>query len=391
MRILHVIPSVAKQRGGPSKAIIQMVAAQRDLGIDAVIASSNEDGSQQLDVPLDRLTEHQGVPIIFFSRWHSKIAAVREFTYSSSFKTWIRLNIREYDVIHIHAIFSFFSSYAMYQARLNKVPYIVRTIGQLEHWSLQQSKRRKNLFLGLFERKNIESASAIHFTSESEHDQALQRFPSLKGHVIPLGIDPPVTLNEARQQLCDQYELEENQTILLFLGRLHEKKGIEPLLYALSQTDSHPYLLIAGNGEEAYTQKLLALTASLGLSETCKFVGFKEGHDKTVLLQGADLFALTSYSENFGIAVLEAMAHGTAPFISDGVALSKAVEENKLGWVTVTDPTTIAQKIEPVLLNRGLLESTGQRAKSYVAKHYRWDAICKELLDLYKSTTQRLN
>jgi len=191
LKVLHIIPSVAPCRGGPSKAVIEMVYALRKAGVNAEIATTNDDGRNKLDVELKRLIQHRGVPIRFFNRVSPPVKAMREFIYSNQFERWLKSNITNYDVIHIHAVFSFCSSRAMQLARRNNVPYIVRPIGQLEQWSLAQSPARKKYYLKLIERRNLEAASVVHFTAPSEQRQALQLLPNLPGKVIPLGLDLP--------------------------------------------------------------------------------------------------------------------------------------------------------------------------------------------------------
>ncbi len=388
LKILHVIPSVSPARGGPSKAIIEMVYALRKLDVNAEVATTNDDGRNTLDVPLNQKIEHQGIPLRFFKRFSPNINAVREFAYSHDFKSWLKQHITDYDVIHIHAIFSFCSTYAMTQARKHNVPYIVRPIGQLENWSLTQSNLKKKCYLWLIEQKNLQKAAALHFTAEPEKKQASHVIPNLKSHVIPLGINPHPLIPDANKKMVSRWELKQGIPTLLFLSRLHPKKGLELLLDSLTQLheldDTFKFqLVIAGSGEANYVESLKAKVHQIGLQNQCYFIGFVEGPEKELLLQGSDLFALTSHSENFGIAALEAMCSGTAVLISQDVALSQVVNEHELGYTTNLTTDSICKALTTALAQLDKNQTMGDTARAFVKQHYQWPVISKKIKNLY--------
>jgi len=373
LKVLHVIPSIADCRGGPSKAILKMVASLREAGVDAQIATTNDDGP-------------------FFNRFSPPINAVREFTYSGDFSRWLKTHINEYDILHIHAIFSYCSTYAMLLARKKSIPYIVRPIGQLQDWSLQQSPIKKSLYLRLLERANLESASGIHFTSEAEMLEAEQHF-KLRSKVIPLGIPMP-----DRIQLKNVKYAANNESVevtILYLSRLHQKKGLELLMQALARFKQVDFkLLIAGDGKPAYKDKLTSLAESLGLNKgasqtKCQFLGHVDGGQKAALLQGSDLFALTSHSENFGLSVLEAMAHGLTPIVSNGVALSECIDQHKLGLVCSIDTDDIESKLNFAFTHPQEIKSMGRKAQQYAFDNYSWPNIADQLKSFYKTIAQK--
>ena len=384
LRILHVIPSISPLRGGPSKAIIEMVRALRKSGVDAEIATTNDHGPGLLDVPLNHGIDYQGVPVRFFKRFSPALSVMREFAYSRGFQQWLKQHIQEYDVIHVHAIFSFCSTYAMYLARKTGVPYIVRPIGQLEKWSLQQSKGRKAYYLRIIEKNNLLNAKAIHCTADSEQIQALNVLPGLKTHVIPLGLVMPELLAHAKQDLRQRWQLKDGIPILLYLSRLHPKKGIDILIEALAALQHPVQLLIAGEGEKTFKEQLNQQINTLGLSHCCHLIGFIDGVEKEQMLQGADLFVLSSHSENFGIAVLEAMASGTAVFVSEGVALSAIIKQHQLGYVSPLEVNAMASQLNTIVSDLPSSQKRGKAARHFVQTHYQWAHIAAQLKQLYQ-------
>jgi len=385
MRVLHIIPSVAARRGGPSQAVLEMVAALRKAGVSAEIATTNDDGPDTLNVSITDLIEYHGSPVRFFKRFSPPVTAVREFAYSYGFTRWLKKHINDYDVIHIHAIFSFCSTYAMWLARQRGVPYIVRPIGQLEDWSLQQSRSRKSLYLRLIEKNNINGASKVHFTAISEQQQALKLLPDAASTVIPLGLNIPMQLRDASHKVREHWKLDRGSPVIVYLSRLHPKKGLDYLLRAFAQLEDQPFqLLIAGDGEQDYQAELADLVNTLGLQDNCKFTGFVKSAEKNLLLQGADLFVLTSHSENFGIAVLEALAGGTAALVSSGVALSQEIKQHQLGYVTEQSVQSITQTLSTALNDIETTQEMGRAARDYVEAHYQWSAIASRLSNLYK-------
>jgi hypothetical protein len=145
MKVLHIIPAIASVRGDPSHAVLSMVKALRSQGIEAEIATTNNNGTDFLDVPLNQRVDYQGVPIWFFPQFspsskklNMTVGADKAFIFSPGLTKWLWHNIRNYDLIETHYLFSYASTCGGLIARWYKIPYIVRTIGQLAPWALAQ-------------------------------------------------------------------------------------------------------------------------------------------------------------------------------------------------------------------------------------------------------------
>lgn len=388
MKILHVIPSVAAIRGGPSKAILEMVKALIDKGIEAEIVTTNDNGPNLLNVPLKQRTEYKQVPIYFFPRFSPDVHPVREFAFSSELTAWLWQKIRNYDLLHIHAIFSYPSTVAMAIARQQRVNYIVRPLGQLCEWSLQQSALKKRIYLSVIEKANINSASILHLTSKLEQQELSRLNLNTQSFILPHGICIPPTINHARVRLREYLKVPADQPIILFLSRLHPKKGLDYLIPALGKLTHHRFtFVIAGSGSPDYEAEVKSLVTSHGIDNCTYIAGFVEGEFKNLLMQGADLFALTSHSENFGVAILEALAAGLPVLVTDGVALADLVQEKKLGYVTELDVNKIVSVLQHALKYPEEIKDISKRARQLISESYTWNQVASNLSSIYTNLT----
>ncbi len=389
MKVLHIIPSVASVRGGTSQAVIEIVSALRSQGVDAEIATTNDNGKDLLDVPLhkltDQLAEYGNIPIRFFPRFSPNINAVREFAFSRSLTTWLWQHIAEYDLVQVHAIFSYASTVAMAIARIRKVPYINMPHGLLCEWSLQQSKFRKQIYLNVIERSNLLHCQSLHFTAPQEQSEFNLLGLNIPSFILPHGVQIPTQI-PAQSQLHEILQIPDRYPILLFMSRIHPKKGLEYLIYALSKLKKYNFaLVIAGSGELEYVQQIQDLLVTQGISDRTYLVGFVKGETKNLYLQGADLFTLTSYSENFCIAAIESLAAGTPVLITDGVAIAPMVQEQNIGYVTKLEINAIVATIQEFLDHPQIAKQKGDRAQQYIAEHYAWAKIAHNLATIYQN------
>lgn len=390
MKILHIIPSISPVRGGTSRAILDMVYALLEQGIDVEIATTNDDGDDLLDVPLIEPTLYDRIPTYFFPRFSPPLPALREFAISGAFTTWLFQNIPKYDAIHVHALFSYTPTVAMAIARLRGVPYVTTPHGLLCEWSLAQSRQKKQVYLKLIERSNLDHARAIHLTCQQEQ----QDFRSLKfkspTFILPLALtEIPAQIPNARPLFRQRLNLPLDEPIILFISRLHHKKGLDYLIPALGKLIDRQFtFIIAGSGTAEYEAEINSLLLTAGMQDRTHLAGFVEGEAKNLLIQGADLFALTSYSENFGIAVLEALAAGLPVLLTPGVGISSMVKEHQLGYVTELDINAISQMIAQHLNHLADNNANNQsslRIRQFIQDNCTWSKIAKDLVDIYQN------
>ncbi len=389
MKVLHVIPSISSALGGPTQVVLNLVKALRECGVDAEIATTNDNGSGLLDVPLNQRIEYEQVPIWFLPRFSPPL---KEFIFSTELTRWLWQHIRDYDILDNHYLFSYASTCAGAIARWQGVPYTVRTMGQLAPWALAQSRLKKQAYTFLVERHNLNRAAAIHCTCVGEVEDVRNFGIHAPTLTLPLGVNQPQDGSEAKQKLHDLYQIPPERPIILFLSRLHPKKRPDLLLYALSQLaqeyrDFH--LILAGSGEQDYLSYLSELVVSLGLASRTSTSGFVTGRDKNLLLQGSDIFVLPSFSENFGIAVAEAMAAGLPVVVTPEVQISPEIMAADAGLVVAGDVAPLADAIAQLLASPEFRQQLGENGKRLASHRYCWSAIASHLNGIYRSISDR--
>jgi glycosyltransferase involved in cell wall biosynthesis len=302
---------------------------------------------------------------------------------------WLWQVIDQYDLLHVHAIFSYPSTVAMAIARCKQVPYIVRPLGQLCQWSLEQSACKKQIYLKLIEQANLNHSQGLHLTSKQEQQEVSRLSLNSPSFILPHGLFIPATIPNARQRLRQYLNVPADEPIIIFLSRLHPKKGLDYLIPALGKlTNYHFTFVIAGDGSPEYQSEVESLLVSHRIRDRTQFTGFVTGEIKDVLMQGADLFTLTSYSENFGVAVLEAFAAGLPVFVTPGVALADVVNDQRLGYVAELDVAAIAFFLKQALEHLQETKSMGDRARQLVSERYTWGKVANNLIDIYTKMYQ---
>jgi len=428
MRILQIIPSISLVYGGPSQMVLGLSAALAAKNIDVTIITTDSNGDigqLPLDVPLNQPIQQNGYQIIYF-----RCYPWRRYKFSFSLLQWLNENARQFDLAHIHAVFSPVTTLAATIARYHHLPYIIRPCGMLDPVDLQKKKRLKQIYATLLERPNLAGAAAIHFTSKEEA-KISERFglgstgkmpvprdldftgkmpvprdldftgkmpvprdldctgkmPVPRDLVIPLGVTAGLFPKRLR---------ESQVPIILFMSRIAPKKGLDLLIPALesilgSGIEFH-FILAGSNPQDAdYETQIKVQIHNSSLAKYTTITGFVSGDFKAELLTKADLFVLPSYYENFGIAVAEAMAAGVPVVISDRIHIAEDIQQAEAGWVGPLEVGAIANSIKSALLNPQERQRRGLNGKEYAKKHYNWEAIAQQTIDAYQQILSSIN
>jgi glycosyltransferase involved in cell wall biosynthesis len=390
LRVLHVIPAIAARYGGPSRAIFDMCRALRMRGADILLATTDADGPAHLDVIKERVIAYQEVPTIFFSRQWSE-----RFGYSHSLARWLDQEVRRFDVVHIHAVFSHPCLAAARACQKRDVPYIIRPLGSLDPWSMRQKAFVKKVMWHLAVRRMLHTAAAIHYTTNEERQLAESSLGLDNGVVIPLGIEMEDQQEQGGDGLFrERHPLLGKSPYLLTLSRLHPKKNIELLLEVFlslaGRGQSQDWrLVIAGDGEAAYVDSLKRLVRQKGGEDRVLFTGWLDGAEKVSALRNAALLALPSHQENFGLAAAEALACGVPVVVSEHVNLAPEIEKYGAGWVTSLDAASLANALSEAMGNESERQERGASGRAFAIRHFSWSNLSVDLERLYIAVSNK--
>ncbi len=328
MRILHVAPSIARSYGGPTQSLYGYVTASRLTGAEVTVAAPS---ASRIEV--DDIETAAGA-----GRVHTFASAGRgAFVVSPAMVRWVRIQAENNDVVHVHGLFNPISSLCCRVALDSRAAVVLRPFGTLSRYTMEHRRSGlKKAYFAALDRNNVRQASAIHFTTGAELDEAKWHGVDFtnRAHVVP----PPWT---RLPNTNSERDLIRGRPRVVFIGRINPIKNVEALLAAWPGVlRVHPtaLLTIAGSGGERYLESLVRVAAQLRISHTVAFPGFLSGSAKSELLAEASVLALPSHHENFGVVILEALAAGVPVVISPQVQIREFVELYKFG--AVADPAT---------------------------------------------------
>lgn len=369
MRLLHVVPTYlpATRYGGPIYAVHGLCRALVRRGHAVDVFTTNVDGDHDSAVPLGVPVALDGVSVRYFP------SSFRRLYFSPAMRHALNESVASYNAVHLHSVFLWPTYAASRAARRHGVPYVVSPRGMLvPELIARKSRFAKLLWIRAVERKTFSHAAAVHFTAASEWDDARRMsMPLPDPFVVPNGIDLPPLPSAIRLP-----------NILLFLGRINWKKGLDRLI------DAMPYVpeakvIIAGNDEENLTPKLRAQAERNGVAGRIEFRGPVSGAEKDALLQTSTALVLPSHSENFGNVVLEAMANAMPVIVTPEVGLAEDVARSRAGVVTSNDPDVLAEAIRALLGDAALRAAMGARGRQLVEERFTWDHVAALMEALY--------
>jgi glycosyltransferase involved in cell wall biosynthesis len=390
MRILHVVQALSRKFGGTQTVLLDLARTQIQIGLDVEVATTNIDApSGVLKVPTDRIVNVDGVQARYFP------VQFRELLYSRQFKYFIDNEITRFGIIHIHGLYRFPSTYTAYQARKQRVPYVISPHGALDPFLYRKSSRSvllKRLYERWFELPNLRMAGSIHYTAEGE--RKLTEFLGLNApsFVVPNGIDWQKFVHLPGPGAFRNAHNLGDVPLVLFLGRLHVKKGLDLLITAFDDVCRkipNVKLAIVGPENDDYGQKVRRWVHERGLDSHVHFIGHLDYDEVIQAYVDADVFVLPSYTENFGMTVVEAMACGLPVVISDQVNIHTEVAEAGAGRITRCDANEVAHELIDLLNDPDQRSKMGMAGRHEARVRYSWSNIVNAFTQEYEAVIAR--
>lgn len=358
----------------------QLAGSLARSGIETHVATTDDDGPEKRDVRHGEPVVQDGVTYWYFPR------QLRFYTFSWPLSVWLSNHVSDFDLLHIHALFSFAALPASYWATRRGVPYIVRPLGTLNEWGMRHRRPwLKKASFRLIESRILKHAAMVHYTSDQERHEAETLGVTGASAVIPNALSDPST-EVFSGAFRRRYPQLRGRRIILFLSRLDQKKGLGLLLRAFADVHLQApdaALVIAGDGQDQFAQQLRAETRTLGIAEHILWTGFLTGEDKQAAFADAVMYVLPSYSENFGIAVAEAMAAGLPVVVSDQVGIHGDIADAAAGLVVRCEVGDLTQAMLRLLNDAALGVSLGRNGKHLAAAKYSQNAVTGEVLGIY--------
>lgn len=384
MKVLHVIPYMHPSAGGPPVVVERLAEQAPSGGWNASVITTfrfcQDDGSE-----LEKSLRQRMDITVLRRKWGSLFQLQRETVEA------VRQAVRRANLVHLHTLWHPLNTIARKACEHFGRKYVLSPHGMLDPYSLGVKPVRKRLYMALREGCNLKNADRLVFTTPLEEQLACTSLKWLgKGEVIPLGADQPPPV--ARSELTAQFEARFPETTdrrrLIFLGRIHEKKGLERIFEALPEIAARiPKILltVVGSGEPRYVARLKTMARRKGLEPHVFFAGALHGEAKWSALAAAEAFLLPSHQENFAIAVAEAMHMGLPVVLSDKVNLWPFVSDALAGVIVPDDhiPTKLGDAIINLLDKPDELAAMGARAKECAQKQFIWSNTYKLTIDMY--------
>lgn len=379
-------PYLGTTYGGTSKIVTELVQGLGSLNNSVDLVTTNANGFENLDVSLKDWIYKKNYRVQYFPCWHRN-----DFILSLSLLLWLFKHITDYDIVHTNTVFAPLVLLTHWICKLRRIPYIITPHGMLEPWALSYKAWKKKFYYTLLEKATLKEASAIQGTASCEAKNISHLgFDNII--FVPNGIhkkefeflpDPDL--------FYQQFPATRNKIIILFLGRIDPKKGLDLLAPAFAKVHAlfpQTHLVVAGPDSIGFLSTAQSYFEQAGVQESVTFTGMLSGSLKHAALATASLYVSPSYSEGFSMSVLEGLASGLACVITTGCNFPEAAAA-QAAYVVNIDADAIAEALIECLSNPQQSQKMGARARQFIFENYTWEQSAKRLTQVYKAIANR--
>ena len=385
LKILHIIFSMAPEHGGPAVSVPGLTQALTKAGIHCEIFTTRRKEVDAGVMPPSAVPIHQfdiGFPARFWPAYSKELVET----------LWKKIGNGAFNLVHVHEPWHYPGFIAFRAARKYGIPYVLSPRGALDEWCLRQKALKKWLYMKMIQGHILKSADAIHALTNEEMKSIAELGYKTPVFVAPNGIDPsPFECPPDTSAFSTAYPELSGKRVILFIGRLHSKKGLDVLArsYAsLSHKFEDTALLVAGPNEDGTQERMESILKTSPASGSTVFTGLLTGTAKLAALASADLFVLPSHSEGFSMAILEALAAGLPVVISKQCNFPE-VSEHDAGFVVEPNDAAVTEAISTLLSDDQLRTRMGHNGRNLVREKYTWPAIAASMAGLYRKLVAR--
>jgi glycosyltransferase involved in cell wall biosynthesis len=383
MKILHILPSINPKGGGPMEGVRQRGLRLIEMGHQVEVVTLDDPLSSFLvDYPL---------------KAHPLGPSTGGYSYNPRLVPWLHLHARDYDAIIINGLWQYHSFGAWRALSKIGVPYFVFTHGMMDPWfkvTYPLKHLKKWLYWPWADYRVLRDARAVLFTSEEERILARQSFwlYQAKEAVVAYGTStPPQDAERLRENFLAAHPELRSKRILIFLSRIHEKKGCDLLIEAFARVanlDPNLHLLMAGPDQTNLIPKLQVQADALGIADRISWPGMLQGDMKWGAFYASEVYALPSHQENFGIAVAEALACGLPVIISDKVNIWREIKADGVGIVNDDTVEGTEKSLRSWLeLSANERNKMTKKAIATFEQRFTVDAMAQSLIEVIQNTT----